>query len=304
MDIAKSGAAKLKARIQAARPQLSPAELRAVLYLRDHPQDVLFENVATLGSLSQTSDATVVRAVQTLGYKGISELKRELGRDLITKTAPAERLHSRLERNREHQRDPITAVFDESLARLEQARDSIQLDTIVAAANLLAGAVRVYTWGLGASSHEASYAALRLRRLGIGAYHLASTGFHLGDELLLIGENDVVMIYVRGRRLVDVQVMIDAVVAAGANILLITGALGAAYSQQVSVVLETSDSREGYTREALAASFVTDVLMLALAERDEPRAIQSSQKLSELRGELIGKRASKRKSLATARKEA
>ena len=177
----------LAEKIQEARQKLSRAEMRAALYMRNHPQDVLFESVATLGNLSGTSDATVVRAIQALGYRGFADLKRELGRELVTTVEPSERLHERIERDRERRKGPLAAVFEEAVARLEQTRDAILPETIGAAAEILDGAKRIYTWGLGASSHEAVYAALRLRRLGLKAISLTHTGFHLSDELLLTG---------------------------------------------------------------------------------------------------------------------
>ena len=96
------------------------------------------------------------------------------------------------------------------------------------------------------------------------------------------------MLYARGRQLNDVDVLMQVAKDAGARVVLITGFLGVAYANLASVVLETSDSREGHTREALAASTVTDALTLALADRNETKAIGTSRRLSSFRQKLIG----------------
>jgi DNA-binding MurR/RpiR family transcriptional regulator len=294
MSVTENPILSFAARVSAARQSLSRAELHAAVYMKDHPQDVLFESVSTLGKLSKTSDATVVRAIQSLGYRGFADLKRELGRELVATVAPSDRLQERLERSRVHQQSTIATVVEEAIARLEQTRDAVSPEAFQSALEILSTAHTVFTWGLGASSHEAQYAALRLRRLGQRSVALSATGFHLGDELLLLREGDALLLYVRGRRLVDVTTIVEAARAVGAKVVLVSGFLASEYQDSVNAVLETQDSRPGVTREALAASVVTDALMLALADANEDQAVKTSQRLSDYRGKLIGPTANRR----------
>lgn len=279
----------LAARVYAARARLSPAELRTANYMVANPQEVLFETAETIGIGSKSSDATVVRTVQSLGYKGLQELKRELAHELSLRTDPAERLQERLHRTRDHSSGFMKAVFEEAATRLHQIQETLDPYAFQAAVDLLFEAGSIYTWGLGSVSHEAQYAALRLRRLGLRAFLLNATGFNLGDELLLQRQGDVVLVYARGRRTNDIDAIIDNAKAIGANVILVTASLAEELQSHVSVVLETKDTHSGLTREAFGASIVTDAIMLAIAERAEAGAVQASRKLSGLRDKLLGK---------------
>jgi DNA-binding MurR/RpiR family transcriptional regulator len=280
------GELTFKIRFRAARGTLSRAELRAATFMVEHPHDVLFETAGTLGRASRTSDATVVRSVQALGYEGLSELKRELGRELVLTVAPAERLHERLKRSRETPGGFMNALFDDAVRRLKQTQEGLSPESFDRAVQTIVAGETIFTWGLGSSSQEAQYAALRLRRLGYRAITLTSTGFHLSDEMLLPRKDDVLILYVRGRRTVDLDVLIANARAVGAKVVLVTAYLAAELAAMVHVALETKDSRVGLARETLASSFVTDALMLAIAEIRETQAIQTSQKLSDLRSKL------------------
>lgn len=278
----------LAARVYAARAKLSPAELRTANYMIANPQEVLFETAETIGAGSKSSDATVVRTVQSLGYKGLQELKRELAHELSLRTDPADRLQERLHRTREHSAGFMNAVFEEAATRLRQIQETLDPHAFQAAVDLLLQAGSIYTWGLGSVSHEAQYAALRLRRLGLRAFLINSTGFNLGDDLLLQRMGDVIVVYARGRRTKDIDAIIDNARSVGGHVLLITASLAEELADRVDVVLEMRDTHSGLTREAFGASMITDAIMLSIAEGSEASAVQTSRKLSLLRNKLLG----------------
>lgn len=116
---------------------------------------------------------------------------------------------------------------------------------------------------------------------------MQATGFHLADELLNVNGGDAVVIFARGRRTRDLDVIIEYCAEMGAHILLITGSLAGTYKDSVEVILETKDSRAGLTRETISSSAVTDALMLGVGVRSKEKALETSAKLTELRGKLI-----------------
>lgn len=277
----------LSARLHAAITRLSPAELRTAKYMVSNPHEVLFETAEVIGVSSKSSDATVVRTVKSLGYKGLQELKRELAHELSLREDPADRLQQRVQRIREHRNTFMDTVFQDAANRLSQIQETIDPYSFQSAVDVILGSGTIFTWGLGSASYEAQYAALRLRRLGLRAFSIEATGFNLSDELLLQREGDAVLVYARGRRTSDVDVVVDSSRSVGARIILITASLAGELSSRVDVVLETNDTHSGLTREAFGASVFTDILMLGVAEKSEITAVQASRKLSSLRGKLI-----------------
>src|SRR5215471_18951996 len=79
------------------RAALSPAELHVATFMREHPEEVAFLSVTELASRLATSDATVIRTAQALGYSGIPDLRRNLIEQLRATLTPALRLSKSLE---------------------------------------------------------------------------------------------------------------------------------------------------------------------------------------------------------------
>jgi len=90
--VADTTEAPLADRVAARLAELSPTERRVASFLAEHPEEVAFISAAEIAAQVGTSDATVVRTVQSLGYAGLPELKRELVNALKTRATPALRL--------------------------------------------------------------------------------------------------------------------------------------------------------------------------------------------------------------------
>src|SRR5262249_26478400 len=88
---------RLDERLAARGQHLSPAERRAATFFAAHREEVAFLSAAEIAGKLETSDATVVRTAQSLGYTGLPELKRELVAALRVRATPASRLGAALE---------------------------------------------------------------------------------------------------------------------------------------------------------------------------------------------------------------
>jgi DNA-binding MurR/RpiR family transcriptional regulator len=62
------------------RNRLSPSFKRVAAFIDDHRLDVLTLSALDLAREIGTSDATVVRTVQALGFDGLADLRHELAR--------------------------------------------------------------------------------------------------------------------------------------------------------------------------------------------------------------------------------
>ena len=287
LDVTEPSAPDLRQRFEEASVHLSRSEKKAARHLVDNPNDVMFKTALELGESSGTSDATILRAVKSLGYSGLPELKRSLGQEMIRRDTPASRLSERLKRSRSAGDRSYELVFDEAISRITETKQALDPGDFESAVTALTEAKTVHTWGLGPSSLEAQYAALRLQRQGLASRAMRSTGFHLADELLGIHSGDALLIYARGRRLLDLDVMIEYASEIGASVVLITNALAPVYRATVGVVLETRDSRQGLTRETTTTSVVTDALMLVVAARSDEAPVNTSETLTSLRKRLL-----------------
>ena len=79
-------------RAAAALAQLSAAERDALRFFQENREEVLVSSAAGLAAKIGTSDATVIRTAQALGYTGLDDLRRHLADELRMSLSPAARL--------------------------------------------------------------------------------------------------------------------------------------------------------------------------------------------------------------------
>src|SRR5262245_33025242 len=159
----------LEERVAARIEGLSPTEVRVSAFMREHPEEVAFLSVTELAERLETSDATVIRTAQALGYAGIPDLRRELIEQLRLRITPAVRLGKSLEGMTAGADQLLEAAFDAQLEQLEQARRSLDPDRFTRAVELLVSAKRVLTFGTGVAGHLTAIFAVRLQRIGCEA---------------------------------------------------------------------------------------------------------------------------------------
>src|SRR4030081_4162216 len=70
-------------RLQGAYSSLRAAEQRVAYFILKHPDELIYLTVTELAERTHTSESTVVRLCQKIGYKGYQEFKIVLARDLV-----------------------------------------------------------------------------------------------------------------------------------------------------------------------------------------------------------------------------
>lgn len=152
-------------KMKALRSTLSRAEQQVVDYIIENPEKVIYLSVAALAENSNVSDATVVRTCRGLGLNGYQDLKVTLAQDIVT---PLQSIHEEI-----HQNDNTTVIIDKvfqsTLHALNFTHDTINEESIEAAANAILHAQSVTIFGLGNSHSIAIDLQHKLLRLGINA---------------------------------------------------------------------------------------------------------------------------------------
>ncbi|WP_331767188.1 MurR/RpiR family transcriptional regulator [Embleya sp. NBC_00896] len=280
--------ARLQAAVRDQWDELSPAERNVARYLTHcSPEQVLFASAQDLGSAIGTSNATVVRTLQRLGLGGLSALKRDIAADFSTDVAPEVRLRQRITQVGQDLDGIRARVYDEATERLEHSRANIDADAFRRAVELLADATEVLAYGVGASELAGRHLALKLNRMGRRARFVGTTGFGLADELLALRREDVVVMFVPGRLLRDMEVLLDRARVVGAGIVVVTDELVERLADDADVVLYAPHTPTGITAESLGAIVLSDALLLAVASLDETRSVEHSHQLTVLRTQLL-----------------
>lgn len=247
---------------------------------------MLYSSAASLGTQSSTSNASVVRTLQTLGYSGLSELKQEVATPFSSNVAPDVRLRSRLEhlgRDLAQIQREIWTEAEELIGLASRTNDDAQYE---AAVSLIVHADTVFSYGLGASGMPAEHIALRLRRIGVSTRRLTADGFRLADEALALGARDLLVLFAPGRVTRDMEALLDQAQLVGASTLLITDELHDVLASRVNVVLKAPHTPTGLTAEGIPGVLISDVLVQAVSAVAPDTALRSSQILNDLRARL------------------
>jgi DNA-binding MurR/RpiR family transcriptional regulator len=279
-------AGTLDERIAAARPGLSPAEERVSSFFSQHREEVVFLSAMEIAGRLDTSDATVIRAAQSLGYSGLADLKTELRDALRTRATPT----LRLGRSLEDVGDEPLAVLDHVLATemqlLHDARETLKTADFERALDLLAGATRVVVQGLGPNAPLAEYFAARLRRIRRPAASVAARGQALADALLEMRKGEVVVVLAYDRANPEAHIMLDRARELKLPSILITDTLGLALAGQFTVALSARRAGGGMFHLSAITVVLLDALLFGLARRDRAAALGAAEELQELRARI------------------
>lgn len=281
------GITELRARIRDHWTELSPSAQGVCRTLSEMtPEQLLYKSAVDIGTATKTSNATVVRTLQSLGYAGLAELKSAVARPFTDQTAPEVRARQRAESTGgdvAHVWDSVTAEW---IDRIELMRASFSAEDYQKAVTLMAAAREIVSFGLGSSFVVAEHVTLKLRRAGRRARAIHSSGFRLPDDLLGIERGDVVIIFAPGRVVTDIEVLLDRVRTVGASSILVTAELFEQLGGSVTVALNAPHSPTGLTGDAATAMVLADALIQGLVAQDVETTVESSHTLTTLRQQM------------------
>ncbi|MBI2755624.1 MAG: MurR/RpiR family transcriptional regulator [Chloroflexi bacterium] len=283
------GAGPLAERVAARLADLSPTERRVAQFMAAHPEEAAFLSAADVAGQLGTSDATVVRAVQALGYAGLPELKRELIEVLKSRATPALRLGRSLEEI--GSADPAAALhhaIDQQIDLLEDARRSVRPEAFQHAVDVLARAEHVHVFGVGPTGALAEYFAIRLGRFGRPATAITTTGLLLADSLLSLRPGQVLVVLSYARVITEVEVLLARARRLDVPVVLLTDTLATALADRVDVALSARRGRSGGWSTISTTLVLIDALLFGLAARDRARVLTSLETLNEIRAALVG----------------
>ncbi|HEV8655764.1 MAG TPA: MurR/RpiR family transcriptional regulator [Candidatus Limnocylindria bacterium] len=282
----RSGTASLDERIAAARASLSPAEDRVATFLSQHREEAVFLSAADIAHRLEMSDATVIRAVQSLGYSGLPALKTELQEALRTRATPTLRLGRSIEDLGDDPAVVLEHVLATEVQLLHDARETLRATDFARALKLLAGAQRVVIQGLGPNAPLGEYFAARLRRMRRPAVAVGARGQALADALIDMRRGDVVIVLAYDQSSPEAELSLERARELKVPSILITDTLSLALAGQFTVALSARRAGGGMFHLSALTIVVLDALLFGLAGQDRAAALAAADELQELRARI------------------
>jgi DNA-binding MurR/RpiR family transcriptional regulator len=285
---AKAGGATLDERVAARSADLSAAERRVARYLADFPEEVAFASAGTLGNLTRTSDATVIRTVKALGYSGLPALKRTLQDGIRVRLTPPGRLARGADPAGTDPAKILERVLAESVDLLEEAQRTSQPEAFAKAVRLIGRARETVVIGAGGLGILGSYLTLSLTRLGRHARTVAGAGDLVADDLVRLGKGDVLVVIAGQQVSAEINLALDRAAEVGAKVVLITDALGDALAGRVAVSVSAPIGRADLFSVDVATLALLDAFALAISAVNQESAAHATDDMIRLRKKLRG----------------
>lgn len=272
--------------------QLTPRLLLVARYINENREAVLEQTAMEIASVLKTSDATVVRAIQALGFAGLRDLKQTLEQwfgPIVTSSEKMSSTVGSLTSDVNASIDFVLEGHQHTCAVLSEPANRYALAQAVA---LLSLARQVAIFGIGASGILAEYSARLFSRIGLPATVLNRTGIGLSEQLIALQRGDVLVMMAQKSAHREGQTTLREARRLGIPTILLTNALDSRFSKEASVVIHVPRGGEKGKIPLHGTVLVClEMMILSVASTEPQRTIKSMKRINEFhRGLKPGKK--------------
>ncbi|MFG1281301.1 MurR/RpiR family transcriptional regulator [Xanthobacter autotrophicus] len=261
---------------------LSPRLKVVADYINENRRTVLGQSALEIAAETATSDATVIRAVQALGFDGLKDLKRTLAGHLGAVISSVDKITSTPQ---ELERDidaSIDFVRDGHIIGITEVTKPENRRAIAAAIELMRGASGIGLFGIGASAILADYAARLLTRNGRHAYALNRTGIGLGEQLLAMRRGDVLVMMGQASAHSEGVATLEEARRLEVPMILLSGSASPAFGRQAQVVIQLPYGKSETVPLHGLVLMCLEMLVIGLAATEPDRSLKSLERLHTL----------------------
>lgn len=262
---------------------LSPRLLIVAEYINENRHVILEHTALQIAAATQTSDATVVRAIQALGFSGLRDLKRTLENHYGPALSSADKLGSTVLALAGSLDASIDFVLQGHQRACQSLAEPHNRRAMARALELLQGARHVGIFGIGASSILADYAARLFSRIGTPAYPLNRTGVALAEQLIGMHQGDVLIMMAQRKAHREGLATLREAKRLGVPTILLTWAGDSPFCQQASTVILIPRGGEGSSVPLHGTVFVClEMMILALASTTPRVSIAAMERIQDI----------------------
>ncbi|MEM8746131.1 MAG: MurR/RpiR family transcriptional regulator [Actinomycetota bacterium] len=273
----------LQVRVEQTLDSLGPTGRRVATALLAEADRLGFLTAAQIGGLADTTDATVVRTIQRLGYRGLADLKRSLLVELTTGDVASRFAygddhegHSAID---QHLADAASAV-----GRLQRPEIRISIEN---AADRLHEADRIVVVAAGPTGAVAEYAAAQWQRIGRDTRTATGPAGPGADDIARIAPSDTVVLMASGKPRRWARTLVETVTERRVSTVVLTDSLPAPGPDAVVVRSGRGPVNRPATHAATLAA--VEAITARLAELDPDRTAAALDRLTASRRRLEGR---------------
>lgn len=272
--------------------QLTPG-LRAVAsYINEHREVVLDQTAMEIAATLNTSDATVIRAIQALGFAGLRDLKRTLEQWLGPALSSSEKMSTTVSNLTSDVNTAIDFVLEGHLYTCNVLSEPENRHALAQAVALLVQARQVAIFGIGASGILADYTARLFNRIGLPATALNRTGIGLAEQLIALQRGDVLIMMAQKFAHREGLTTLREARRLGIPVILLTNALDSRFSKDASIVIHVPRGDEkGKTPLHGTVLLCLEMIVWSVASAVPQRAVKTIKRINDFhRGLKTGRK--------------
>ena len=260
--------------------QMTRSEQRVALYVLGHMNDIAFFTLDELARQVDVSTTTVLRFCRRLDFDGFKQFQQTVRTDL--KYSPD--LLDKFRRTADNQLEDtlLAQTVQQGIRCIQQTFQEMPFEMIENAVKRIAGARRVYAFGMRESQALAAYAYIRLLTVR-GDVFLYQDGYSGNVEALLsLGKEDAFIVYLFHRYTRQTLRLLEILKKQGVQVILVTSPPVDAVARFASVLLPCQVDGGGIKNSALAPICLADYLCNAVAmvnAEDTLRRMKLSEEL-------------------------
>lgn len=282
-DAAPRDPESLRTRIIESYPRLSGRLQLIAHFALDHPNDMALETVATIAERAHVQPSTVIRFAQSLGFSGFSEMQRIYHTMLLENVSSySERLRRGLRMSGEAPPGDAGQILREfcttNIASLNHLKDTLPLDHLRRAIQLLARARVTHLVAARRSFPVAAYLAYALNHAGCRAHLVNGLAGQFEEQCQLMEPRDVLVAISAHPYASETQTVADSAARARVPIIAMTDSPVSPLARLASLCLVVSEADTRGFRSLTANLCLAQTLVVALAlRRTRPRRAQGPQ---------------------------
>ena len=257
-------------RIRSLLPGLARAEQRVAKVVLDNPQVVAHRSITEVAEAAGTSETTVTRFCKAIGVGGYPELRIALAADTARTAARIDRdLGSDIAPTDDLSQVVGKVAFADARA-VEETAEQLDIASLTAVVDAVAGAGRVDVYGVGASAFVAADLQQKLHRIGRISFAWSDTHIMLTSAAVLTAGDVAVGISHTGATADTVEALRVAR-ERGATTVALTNFPRSPISEVADHVLTTAARettfRSGAMASRIAQLTVIDCLFIGVAQK-------------------------------------
>ncbi|MCE0491304.1 MurR/RpiR family transcriptional regulator [Pantoea sp. Mb-10] len=270
-------------RYRARAGALSASLQKVARYLHENREAVVEATALDIAAATGTSDATVIRTIQVLGFAGLRDLKATLTAWFGPALNAEEKMRATV--------DTLACDIDSSLDFVVQGHQRActtlsapsNRQALAEAVALLVDARQVALFGINASGILAEYSARLFTRIGVPAVALNRSGIALAERLIALQRGDVLIMMAQKSAHREGMTTLKEAKRLGIPVILLTQALDSAFAQQADVVINVPRGGEGGLVPLHGTVLVClEMLILSVASARSARTVKTMKRIHDL----------------------